>query len=334
MKALLIGGTGLISVGIVKHLLARGAAVTLLNRGQRGPAPADLETLTADRNEIAAMNAAIGGQTFDVVIDMVCFHPDQAKKVIAQFAGKCRQFIFCSTVCTYGIKVPAGVFVDETFPQEPISGYGRDKLACERLFLEAHARGDFAATIIRPSSTYGPGGNLIDQVEFNPVAWDRIEKGKPVLIGGDGLGLWVSTHRDDCGKAFAYAALNEKTFGQSYNATRDVHQTWLSIYRVVGSVLGKPVNAVFMPASWIVAHDPSRFGLLREITQFHGAYSSEKAKRDIPQYVCDIDFATGASQTLDAIRARGAWKNSDGDTLYDSMISKALAAGVTQVTLT
>lgn len=332
MKVLVIGGTGLISVGIIKHLLAREADITLLNRGQRGLAPAGTTHIIADRNDVPAVAAAIGGRAFDVVIDMVCFNPEQAKKIITQFAGQCRQFIFCSTVCTYGVKVPPRVLIDETFPQEPISGYGRDKLACEKLFLEAHARGDFAATIVRPSSTYGPGGNLIDQVEFSPVAWDRIEKGQPVLIGGDGLGVWVSTHRDDCGKAFAYAALNEKTFGQSYNATRDEHQTWREIYAVVGGVLGKPVQAVFMPSAWIVAHDPTRFGLLREITQFHGAYTSDKAKRDIPQFVCDIDFKDGARETLDDVRRRG-WKNSDGDTLYDSMIAKALAAGVVPETL-
>ena len=35
LNALIIGGTGLISTGIVKHLVARGAQVTIYNRGQR-----------------------------------------------------------------------------------------------------------------------------------------------------------------------------------------------------------------------------------------------------------------------------------------------------------
>ena len=333
MKTLVIGGTGLISAGILKHLAERNAEVTILNRGQRSAAPVGVEQLVADRNDPAALAAAIGTRTFDVVIDMVCFSPKQAEAVIAQFAGKCRQFIFCSTVCTYGVKVPPGVFVAETFPQEPISGYGRDKLACEKLFLAADARGDFAATIIRPSCTYGEGGTLIDHLEPNPVAWDRIEQGRPVLIGGDGLGLWVFTHRDDCGKAFAYAALNEATYGQSYNATRDPHVTWRDAYGVVGKILGKSVQAVFMPSSWIVAHDPARFGLCREITQFHGAYSSAKAKRDIPNYQCDIDFADGAARTLTDLRRRDKWRSSDGDALYDGMVDKALAAGVEPVML-
>ena len=32
MRVLIVGGTGLISTGIVKHLLSRGADVTLFNR--------------------------------------------------------------------------------------------------------------------------------------------------------------------------------------------------------------------------------------------------------------------------------------------------------------
>src|SRR4051794_35409829 len=108
------------------------------------------------------------------------------------------------------------------------------------------------------------------------------------------LGLWVATHRDGVGKLFAYATLNPKTYGQSYNATRDENFTWRDFYREAAQSLCRAPRVMFMPASWIVAHDPQRFGLLREITQFHGAYSSEKAKRDVPEFRCEIDFARGA----------------------------------------
>ena len=137
--------------------------------------------------------------------------------------------------------------------------------------LQAHADKKLTATIIRPSSTYGPGHSLIDNLEGDAVAWDRIVRGKPVLCAGDGLGLWVSTHRDDCGKLFAYAAMNPVSYGQSYNATREPHTTWREYYRQIAEVLGQPARLIFMPADWIVKHDPKRFGLLREITAFHGA---------------------------------------------------------------
>jgi nucleoside-diphosphate-sugar epimerase len=220
------------------------------------------------------------------------------------------------------------VFVDESLPQEPISNYGKNKLTCERIFLRAHAEKKLNTTIIRPSSTYGPGGTLIDNLEFDPAAWDRIERGLPVLCAGDGLGLWVSTHRDDVGALFAHAALNEKTFGQSYNATMDTHRTWCDYYREVAGVLGKPAQVLFMPAAWIVTRDPKRFNLLDEITRYHGAYSSEKAKRDVPQFRCEIDFARGAAETLNDQRRRGKWRDSSNDEVYDMMVRDALASGI------
>ncbi|HLL88677.1 MAG TPA: NAD-dependent epimerase/dehydratase family protein [Tepidisphaeraceae bacterium] len=331
MNVLLIGGTGLISVGIVTHLLARGATVAMLNRGQRrNTLPPTVRQITGDRNDPAVLRDA-AAKHFDAVIDMICFTPEQAQADVDAFAGRTKHFIFCSTVCTYGVRVPPRVLVDESFPQEPISGYGRNKVACEQVFLRAHAAGRFPVTIVRPSHTYGPGSPLIDNLEPDAVAWDRIEKGLPVLCAGDGLGLWVSTHRDDCGKVFAHAALNPRTFGQSYNATRDEHLTWREYYRTVASVLGKPARLLFMPTDWITRHDPSRFGLLREITAFHGAYSSDKAKRDVPEFRCEIDLATGAKQTLDDVRRRNAWRSADGDGVYDAMTARALGAGVEPV---
>jgi len=340
MKTLLIGGTGLISTGIIKQLRARGETnITIFNRAKtENRLAAPVTQITGDRDDFASFENRFAamyheGERFDVVIDMICYTPAQAQSDIRAFAGKCKHFIFCSTVCTYGSKIPNQVAIVETFPQEPISEYGKNKLECEKVFLDAFAKGDLNTTIIRPSSTYGPGGRMIDNLEFNPPTWDRIEKGLPVLCSGDGLALWVSTHRDDVGKLFAHACLNRKTFGQSYNASRDRNFTWRDFYREAAQALGKPVDVLFMPAAWIIKHEPKRFNFLREISQFHGAYSSEKAKRDVPQFVCEIDFSQGAKETLADIKRRGAWRDSSGDELYNSMVKKALDAGVEPIRL-
>jgi nucleoside-diphosphate-sugar epimerase len=169
---------------------------------------------------------------------------------------------------------------------------------------------------------------LIDNLEFDAVAWDRIERGLPVLCAADGLGLWVSTHRDDCGKLFAYAALNPKTYGEAYNATRDRSFTWRDLYRETAVALRSKASLVFMPAGWIIKHDRKRFGLLEGITQFHGAYTSAKAKRDVPEFVCEIDYVDGARATLEDLRRRGKWRDSRADSLYQSMIDEALRLGV------
>ena len=127
--------------------------------------------------------------------------------------------------------------------------------------------------------------------------------------------------------------MNPRTFGQSYNATRPQVLTWREYLRYVASALGKPTSVLFMPADWIIGHEPKRFQLLKEITQFHGAYTSAKAERDVPEFCCEIDLVSGAGQTLQERKRRGLWRTSGNDGLYETMVSKALAAGIEPVQL-
>ena len=328
MKVLIIGGTGLISGGIVEHLLARGAQVTMYNRGQRANTlPPQVEQLTGDRKNLKQFEQTFEKSRFDVVIDMICFGPEDAESDVRAFGGRCEQFEFCSTVCAYGVKVPPEIVIDESFLPEPISAYGKNKLACEQIFQRAHDQGKFKTTIVRPSHTYGPGNSLIDQMEFDSAVWDRVERGLPVLCAADGLGLWVSTHRRDCGMLFAYAAMNPKTFGEDYNATRDENFTWRDYYRQAAEALGKQAELVFVPASWVIAKNPKRFNFLAEITQFHGAYSSAKAKAHVPEFQARIGFVEGARETLADVRRRGAWRDSTKDLEYEALVNEALKAG-------
>jgi nucleoside-diphosphate-sugar epimerase len=330
MDVLLIGGSGLISLGIVKHLLARGAAVTVFNRGLR-PSPAGVERIAGDRADRAAFARAFEGRRFDVVIDMICFTPADAESTIATFAGRCAQVQLCSTVCTYGPEISPRVLVDEDCPQRPLTAYGRNKLACERLFLEAGAAGKFAVTIFRPSNTYGPGAPLVDQLEGDGPTWDRVARGLPVLLAGDGLGLWQSTHRDDCGRLFALAALNPRGYGQAYNAVRDHVFTWRDYYREAARALGTRARLILAPADWLLARRPGRFGFLADITRHHGAYAWDKPRAHFPEFRATIDFEEGARATFADLRHRGAWRDGAADGDYQALVDEALAAGFPQV---
>ena len=331
MRVLIIGGTGLISVGIVKQLLAQGADVTMFNRGQRASSiNENIKTIVGDRNDFATFERTFAGERYDAVIDMIAFSPEQAESDVRAFGGRCGHFLLCSTVCTYGVKVPPSVVVDELFPQEPISGYGRNKVACEQIITDAHASGAFAATIVRPSSTYGPGSPMIDQLQPNGIAWSRVARGEPVLIADGGMGLWNSTHRDDCGRFFAMACVDPATYGKAYNATVQRVFTWRDLYREIGEVIGTPTRIISMPADWLVAKDPKRFGLLAEITRYHGAYTSAAAMHDVPTWRCAIDFKTGARDTFAHDRGWEQLAMPD-DAAYAQIVADAQAAGGTVI---
>jgi nucleoside-diphosphate-sugar epimerase len=332
MKVLILGGTGLISLGVVHALLARGAEVTVYNRGRRGQLlPSAVTRIVGDRGQAGELARAFAGSHYDVVIDMICFTADEAETTARVFGGACEQLVFCSTVCTYGVAVPPSVLIDESFPQEPLSSYGRNKLLCEQVLQRAASEGRFALTILRPSHTYGPGAPLIDQLEPDGVAWDRVARGVPVLCAGDGLGLWQPTHRDDCALLFAHAALNPATYNRAYNATGDDVFTWREYYRRVARALDAEAKLIFAPAGWVIARLPERTGLLAEITRFHGAYSSAKARAHVPEFRPRIDFEAGVRDTFRAAREAGTFRDSRGDAAYQSLVDEALQAGFEQV---
>jgi len=300
MKVLIVGGTGLISTGIVKALQARGAEITVVNRGKTddrlGPS---VKHLAGDRNDFAAFEAAMMKTgPWDVVIEMICFRPDQAASDVRAFGGRCGHFIFCSTVCTYG-NTQTVVPTTEDTPQSPHSTYGRDKVACEQLFLRAHAGNKFPVTIFRPSHTYGPGGNVINNLGWEPTFVDRLRKGMPIIVSGDGHGLWQSAFSEDVGVGFAGAAGRSACFGQAYNIVGDEVVTWDDYTRRTAAAIGAPPpQIVHIPTDLLLAVDRKRYNALEEIFRFHGVYSNAKLRRDVPAYRSSTPYAEGVRRTV------------------------------------
>jgi len=78
----------------------------------------------------------------------------------------------------------------ESFLQEPISGYGRNKLACEQSFVAPKER-QFQYDC-PPSAPTAPGP-LIDNLE--PMLWrGTVSSADNRALRGDGW-TWQSTHR-------------------------------------------------------------------------------------------------------------------------------------------
>ena len=72
MKALFIGGTGLISTAVSKLALQRGWELTLLNRGKHvNDLPEGAEIITVDINDDEAVKKVVEGRHYDVVVEWI-----------------------------------------------------------------------------------------------------------------------------------------------------------------------------------------------------------------------------------------------------------------------
>lgn len=321
-KVCVIGGTGLISTGVVKALLARGHEVSVFNRGKTdNRLPKNVELIAGDRNAPAEFNESLARRHFDAVIDMICFKPEHAQRDIELFAGHTQHFVFTSTVCTYG-NTQTIIPTTEDIPQNPVSTYGRDKVACEKLFLRAHQDGKLNVTIFRPSHTYGPGGGIINNLGWADSFVDRLRKGKPIIVSGDGHGLWQSAYADDVGVGFACAILRQNCYGQAYNIVSDEVFTWDQYTQRTARAIGAPEpEIVHIPTDTLLKfRTDNYFTGLAEIFRYHGVYANAKIHRDIPEYHSATRFENGVRNTVAWLDAHHKIGDSDQDRTPDVII--------------
>ena len=105
MKALMIGGTGVISTSVTRRLLEQGWEVTLLNRGQHAaverPFDGNVRQMMADINDEARVAELLGDSIYDAVCDFIVFTPDQAARDVRLFRDHARQYVFISSASAY-----------------------------------------------------------------------------------------------------------------------------------------------------------------------------------------------------------------------------------------
>ena len=296
MKTLLIGGTGLISTAITRFLAQRGDQVTMYNRG-RSPVrtPPGPQLILGDRKDFATFERQMkDAGTFDCVIDMVCFLPEEAESDIRAFKGRCGQLIFCSTVDVYTKPATRYPYTED----EPLSGvsrYGKNKVQCERVFAAANGS-DLPVTIIRPAYTYGEGPSLLSWWRRDDYLIDRLRKHRPVIVQGDGMSLWVCAHADDVGRAFAAAAGNPATFGKAYHTTGEEWMTWNQYYQTMARAIGAPApRLVHIPTDLLVKLAPKRGTTAVENFQFDNIFDNGAAARDLG-YRYTITWLEGAKR--------------------------------------
>ncbi|MEU6239157.1 hypothetical protein ABZ885_40060, partial [Kitasatospora sp. NPDC047058] len=87
-----IGGSRYFGLRLVSLLRESGARVTLVNRGSTPPPPG-VDHVVADRSDEAGLAAALGGRTFDAVIDQVLYTPADAAVARRVFDGRTGRYV-------------------------------------------------------------------------------------------------------------------------------------------------------------------------------------------------------------------------------------------------
>ena len=323
MRVVVIGGTGNISKSIVRVLLERGHDVTCFNRGITGKLPEGVRHIQGDRLDREAFEKTMQQEKFDAAIDMKCFNAEDAESDVRAFAG-IGHFVFCSTTCTYGVDYD-WMPVTEDHPQRAFTPYGKNKVAAEQVFLRAYHTMGFPVTIIRPSTTYGDKLGLLRQIGYDFSWLDRIRKGKPILVSGDGKAIHQFLHVDDAAYGFVGAMERNRCIGQAYNLVRDDYVQFDQYHRTAMEIIGKEVPMVGLPLDTLLAIDPKKFKIAGDEFSFNDYYSCEKIYRDIPEFRPKISLKEGMTRVLEALDRDGRIPDSDTMRWEDDLIAMALA---------
>jgi len=302
-KALLIGGTGVISLSVTRRLLESGEwDVTILNRGTHPElVPDGAKLLCCSIADEAAAKQALAGRFFDCVAQFINFSPDQAERDLRLFGGKTNQYLFISSASAYRKPMPSPWITESTALCNPYWQYSRDKIACERVLFDAFTRSGFPVTVVRPSHTYDCR-KIPVQLHGQNGNWqvvERIRQGKPVIVAGDGTSLWTLTHSRDFAAGFVGLMANPAAVGEAVHITSDESVPWNEIYRSIGRALGKAPRLCHVATDTIIRSDPDQEGPLLGDKSNSVLFDNSKLRRLVPGFCARTRIEAGLRESVE-----------------------------------
>ena len=307
-RVLYVGGTGTISASCVRLSVETGMQVTVLNRGRNSAGrelPDDVTWVSADVEDPASLEAAIGDAEYDSVVNFLSYDAEDARRFVDLFAGRTRQYVHISSASVYGKPVLQTPIVESTPTHNRFLEYARAKLRAEHALEEAYATRDFPVTIVRPSHTYDDANPPL------PGGWTvlaRIAAGREIPVHGDGTSLWTLTHAEDFAVGLVGLLDNPRAIGETFHITGSDVYTWDQIYTIIGEAVGVPAQLVHVPSELfpVVAPDWFWSELLIGDLAHSAVFDNAKIHRFVPSYAPRLTFHRAASRMVQWQRAHPA----------------------------
>jgi nucleoside-diphosphate-sugar epimerase len=302
MRVLFIGGTGIISSACTRLAAERGIELYVLNRGRSWrPMPDEVTRLMGDIRDPESAREAIGSLDFDAVVDWVAFTPEHIEIDLELFRDRTAQYLFISSASAYQTPPAKLPVTESTILDNPIWQYSRDKIACEERLVRAYREEHFPCTIVRPSHTYDctlvpPHGGW--------TVIDRMRRGEPVVVHGDGSSVWTLTHHRDFAKGLVGLLGRDDAVGEAFHITSDEWLTWDRIHHILARAAGTTAKIVHVPSEIIHGYDREWGESLLGDKTHSMIFDNSKIKRFVPDFAATIPFSQGADEII-------AWYDAD-----------------------
>ena len=260
-KILVTGGAGFIGSRIVHHLLNEGChEVVVLDNMIRGRAenlagimPGAVRLVHGDIRDRALVSELVDG--VDTVfheaalrITHCAAEPREALEVMVNATfdlleacrtSGVRKLVFASSASVYGM-ADAFPTTEQQNAYNNRTLYGAAKAFGEGLLRSYNDMYGLDYTALRYFNVYGPGMDLYGVYTEVLIRWmDRIARGEPPVIFGDGLQTMDFVHVDDVARANILAAAMPAT-DMVFNVGAGVETSLQDLARQLAVVMGRP----------------------------------------------------------------------------------------------
>lgn len=313
MRVLVIGGTLFIGRLLVEGLLDASHEVTLLHRKDESPFGNRVKNAVADRNDAASVRSALSGHRFDAVYDLAYdwqrgTSAEQVEATAKAVPGDLSRYVFISSVAAYG----EGLDHDEDDPLAPDdhpNPYVRNKAASERALFRLHAESGFPAVTFRPPFVYGPENPFYREAFF----WDRLGRGRPIIIPGSGERLMQFVYVKDLVSACLAALDSAAAPGHAYNIAHEKPVTQIEAVRAFAEAMGQQASLAHVPREAIERNGGNVFAEPLYFAEYYDVHPItervERVQRDLGVKL--TPFSTALRETYEWYAAHGTRRKLD-----------------------
>ena len=244
-RIVVIGATGHVGTYLVPRLVRAGHEVVALSRGEREPyVPAPewraVERVTADReaeDAAGAFGERIAALAPDAVVDMLCFTPESASRLLDALRPTRPLLLHCGSIWVHGPVARVPVTEDE--PRTAYGEYGTGKAAIEALLQRETVAGGVPSVVLHPGHISGPWPSITPAGNLDLDVWRRLAAGQPLALPGLGLGVLHHVHGDDVAQAFERALTRPAAIGSSFHVVSEQAMTLRGLAAGVAGWFGR-----------------------------------------------------------------------------------------------